>query len=161
MFGRERMKETKKEKRPPGRPSKKDGLDLRMIEVLYSLGLTDKQVGKVLDVGEGTILSWKKDKKFADALKKGKQVPDKEVEVSLYKRATGYSYSDVDIRVVGGRIVKTNIVKHCPPDPTSMIFWLKNRKREEWRDRQDLAVGGVDNQPLTFRVIYQDKKEPK
>lgn len=155
------MKETKKEKRPPGRPSKKDGLDLRMIEVLYSLGLTDKQVGKVLDVGEGTVISWKKDKKFADALKKGKQVPDKEVEVSLYKRATGYSYSDVDIRVVGGRIVKTAITKHCPPDPTSMIFWLKNRKREEWRDRQDLAVGGVDNQPLTFRVIYQDKKEPK
>jgi hypothetical protein len=158
------MKEIKKEikeKRPPGRPSKKDSLDLGMIERLYGLGLTDVQVGKVLDVGEGTILSWKKDKKFADALKKGKAVPDKEVEVSLFKRATGYSYPDIDIRVVGGRIVKTNIVKHCPPDPTSMIFWLKNRKREEWRDRQDLAVGGVDNQPLTFRVIYQDKKEPK
>lgn len=147
----------KKSKKPLGRPSKKNNLDLRMVEVLYSLGLTDSQVGKVFDVSEVTIHAWKKDQKFLEARRKGKEVPDKEVEVSLYKRATGYTYPDTDIRVISGRIIRTPITKHCPPDPTSMIFWLKNRKKEEWRDRQEVGLTEADGTPLTVKVLFTDK----
>ena len=29
-------------------------------------------------------------------------------------------------------------VEHVPPDTTACIFWLKNRRREDWRDRVDI-----------------------
>jgi hypothetical protein len=29
-------------------------------------------------------------------------------------------------------------VKHVAPDTTAQIFWLKNRRPEEWRDRQEI-----------------------
>ena len=32
-----------------------------------------------------------------------------------------------------------------PPDTTAAIFWLKNRRPDRWRDKQDIKLsGGVD-----------------
>ena len=31
---------------------------------------------------------------------------------------------------------RTKRVKHIPADTTAQIFWLKNRKRNVWRDKQ-------------------------
>jgi len=33
--------------------------------------------------------------------------------------------------------LRAPIVEHVPPDVTACIFWLKNRKRAEWRDKPD------------------------
>lgn len=143
-----------------GRPSKLTNLDLGMIEVLYSYGLTDAMIANALGVRENTIENWKKDEAFLAALKKGKEVSDQRVEKALYDRATGYDTVETDIRVVNGAIVKTDLIKHFPPDPTSMIFWLKNRKRDQWRDKQEVGLSGKDGEPLTFKVVFEKKKAP-
>jgi hypothetical protein len=141
------MSEAKKpknqEKKKNGRPSKKGTINLKTLCALYAEGKTDLQVAQILDISRRTLLYYKKDKKFLHAITKGKEEVDKEVEVSLFKRATGYEHEDVDIKVIRNQIVKTKIIKHYPPDATSMIFWLKNRKPEQWRDKQELEHSGT------------------
>ena len=69
---------------------------------------------------------------------------------SLYKRATGYTYDAVKIFMPAGAKapIYAPFVEHVPPDPTSMIFWLKNRDRENWRDKHDHEHTGKDGAPL-------------
>ena len=38
-----------------------------------------------------------------------------------------------------GKPIRVKTTKHYPPDPTSMIFYLKNRRPDRWRDKQELA----------------------
>ncbi|HPJ97016.1 MAG TPA: hypothetical protein PK022_06870 [Syntrophales bacterium] len=133
----------------PGTMSRKGVIDLSRLETLYSIGLIDAQVCKVLEITEQTLSLYKKDDKLFAAIKRGKQVADDRVERALYERATGYSHPDTDIRVVDGKIVTTEIIKHYPPDTTACIFWLKNRRRAEWRDKQEVEHSGN----LTVNVI--------
>ena len=71
-----------------------------------------------------------------------------EVSASLYQRALGYSHDDVDIKVVRGKIVKTKIRKHYPPDTTAAIFWLKNRQKHNWRDKQEHGFTDLDGKDI-------------
>ena len=58
----------------------------------------------------------------------------------MYARATGYSYKEIRTTKQGGK-TKTEIwERYSPPDVTAMIFWLKNRKPYEWRDRREHDV---------------------
>ena len=41
-----------------------------------------------------------------------------------------------------GDVTITPIIKHYPPDPVSMIFWLKNRCPKRWRDKIDKDING-------------------
>ena len=84
-----------------------------------------------------TLYTWKK--KFpilADTLKKGKDVVDRQVEKSLLQRALGYSYEETSEKYEGGVMTERKVTKkHVAPDTTAQIFWLKNRKPEQWRDK--------------------------
>ena len=75
------------------------------------------------------------------ALKKGKEIADYEVENALFKRAIGYTVKEeiVEIMPNGDEKIKT-IKKHIPGDVTAQIFWLKNRQRSKWRDKQDIEI---------------------
>lgn len=70
------------------------------------------------------------------ALKKGKEVVDRQVENALLKRALGYKYTETRTKTENGEITETiTIEKEVIPDVTAQIFWLKNRKPEAWRDK--------------------------
>ena len=102
-----------------------------------------------------TIKNWAaRYPEFLAARKTGKDLADENVERSLYHRAMGYEHDDVDIRVVEGQVVQTPIRKHYPPDATAMIFWLKNRKPKDWRDRQEHT--GADGKDLVPVLDPQD-----
>lgn len=108
-------------------------------EKLAKLGATDADLADAFGVSEHTINSWKKAHvEFSSALKRGKTLADAEVADRLFKRATGYSHPEVDIRVIEGEIVQTPLVKHYPPDTPAAIFWLKNRQRGKWRDKVEV-----------------------
>ena len=128
---------------PAGRPSKYKPEYAKQAEKLAKLGATDRELADFFEVVESTLNLWKiEHPEFSESLKLGKEIPDQRVERSLYQRALGYSHEEVDIRVVNNEIQMTPIIKHYPPDPTSAIFWLKNRKSDNWRDKQELEHSG-------------------
>lgn len=110
---------------------------------LCLLGHTDKQLAKFFDISERTLNKWKKEyPEFMQSIKEGKDIADAEIVESLYNRAKGITLKK-DVQVGNGKITLEN---QLPPDPTSMIFWLKNRQPEKWRDKQEHKVeheGGV------------------
>lgn len=157
-----------------GRPTK---LNVKMKERLkegYLLGLTDVQVCKIVDINESTLTKWKqKFPEFFMSIRDWKAQADKKVETSLYERACGYSHPDTKAQWVEtsvlegdqwikvGRWEYADLVKHYPPDSTSMIFWLKNRQPEKWRDVQKLehSVGDVDMVQVV-NALMKIEREP-
>jgi len=131
-------KAKKKAKRPGqgvggGRPSLKDSLNLDQVEVIASLGLIDEEIAVVLGIQKSTLNNWKKDPKFLDSLKRGKLKADFQVTKSLFNKATGKRV--VVEQTPKGPVEKTITVD---PDTSAIIFWLKNRRPDLWRDRQQI-----------------------
>ena len=111
-------------------------------------GLTDEQIADNIGISRSTLNSWKdKYSDISDTLKRGKEVVDIEVENALLKRALGYDYTEerVERSQDGGKksIKTVQTVKHIPPDTTAQIFWLKNRRPDRWRDKQQIEHSGT------------------
>ncbi|MGF2384042.1 helix-turn-helix domain-containing protein [Lentilactobacillus otakiensis] len=165
-------------------------------------GLTDEQIAHNIGIRRETLYDWEnKYSNISNALKKGKEVVDREVENSLFKRATGYvtvdhqyKVVDLDDNVLWARRNKAKNeykLKHpeatdeeikeyaydhvptrerielgqnertVPPDTTAAIFWLKNRKPNEWRDRKETQLSGsLDTNTRPLEQI-DDKKLDK
>lgn len=125
------------------RPSKYKPEFSTQAAKLCALGATDSQLADFFEVAVSTISLWKVEHpEFSEALKLAKDEADAKVEQSLYRRAMGYEHDETDIRVVDKEIVQTPIRKHYPPDTTACIFWLKNRKAAQWRDKVEQIVSG-------------------
>jgi hypothetical protein len=120
---------------------------------LALVGMTDAQMADFFEVAVSTFARWKRmHRTFSDALKRGKGSADAEVAKALYRKATGYSHKAVKIFLHEGKAVIVPYTEKYPPDSTACIFWLKNRQREQWRDRQ--ADGDTPGDPLeTARQI--------
>lgn len=104
-------------------------------------GLTDEQIAKNIGINRTTLYDWKKKEvNIADALKKGKEVIDFEVENALLKKALGYTITIKEEKLDKDGFVHT-LEKdvHIPPDTTAQIFWLKNRQVKKWRDKVEIA----------------------
>lgn len=117
-------------------------------------GLSDEQLAEKMGVGTSTFYRWKKEhREIWEALKEGKDVADRHVENALYKRACGFEHEEVTTErdEINGKMITKRVTKFYPPDPTSMIFWLKNRKPDEWRDKRETEVTGSGGGPLTIR----------
>lgn len=140
-----------------GRPTKFKEEYLGTARMLAKLGATNLEMAEALNVSLSTFNLWKvQHPEFSDAIKVGKDIADDRVAESLYQRAMGYSHPDTDIRVVDGAIIETPLMKHYPPDTTAAIFWLKNRRPEEWRDKQEIEHSG--NVSLTNRILEARKR---
>lgn len=111
---------------------------LLLLEGWARDGLTDEQLTEKMGVGTRTLYDWKERfPQISQALKRGKEVVDIQVENALLKRALGYEYTEERIEVSekdGRKVVQT--VKTVPPDTTAQIFWLKNRRPDKWREKQ-------------------------
>ena len=118
-------------------------------------GLTDKDIAKNLRIGVSTLREWKgRFPEIRDALKQGKDAADRVVENALYKSATGYTMKIrkpvkvklVDYDPTGKKIRETETWQaveeeiHVPAQVTAQIFWLKNRKPDQWREKNDLTL---------------------
>lgn len=117
-----------------------------MIEGWARDGLTDEQIASNIGIGTTTLYRWKEEhREIRESLKRGKAVVDRLVENALLKRALGYKYKETTRELITDKetghseLVVTKIVeKEVVPDTTAQIFWLKNRKPEEWRDKRDV-----------------------
>ena len=96
-------------------------------------GLIDEQIAHNMGITTKTLYEWKnKYGEISEALKKGKEVIDRQVENALLKRALGYAYDETTYE---NGVETKRVTKEVVPDTTAQIFWLKNRKPAEWRDK--------------------------
>jgi hypothetical protein len=89
-----------------------------------------------------------------ESIKKGKEQADAKVAESLFKRANGYTCPDVDIKVIDKEVVITKLKKHYPPDTIAAIFWLKNRQKDNWRDRTDITTNGKELPAASMPIMF-------
>ena len=113
---------------------------LTLLEGWARDGLTDAQIAGNIGINTSTLYDWKnKFPKISEALKKGKEVVDIQVENALLKRALGYEFQETRVEKSdkdGTKIIQ--ILKHIPADTTAQIFWLKNRRPDKWRDKPEI-----------------------
>lgn len=116
----------------------------RQAEKLCQLGATDIEVANFFGISDRTLYRWKiKYPELCQALKTGKEAADERVERSLYHKANGYTFESEKIFQFQGEVVRAKTTEHIPPDTVACIFWLKNRRKDLWRDVQKHEHGGV------------------
>jgi DNA-binding XRE family transcriptional regulator len=132
-----------------GRPSLFSETHQKIAFAMAKLGATDKQISVEIGITEQTFNNWKKEyPSFFESLKTAKQEADEKVEKALYKLATGYKYKAKKPMVVsmgqglGSEIEIAEYDEVVQPNTTACIFWLKNRKPAEWRDKQEIQHSG-------------------
>lgn len=146
-------KSTTNGKHAGGRPSKYNPETTADLAFKFALlGAKDEELAAFFDVDVSTISKWKKEKsEFSEALKRGKVKADADVTHSLYQRALGYEWDEAqpiklkEVIYENGKRVKeverveiVMVHKVVPPDPVSMIYWTKNRRPNDWRDKKEL-----------------------
>jgi transcriptional regulator with XRE-family HTH domain len=124
-----------------GQPSKFDDVDKEYWAFLIERGFTNREIAMRLGVEERTVYNWKKQHvEFFQSLKDWREFADSEVEASLYQRARGYKVKETKLFQDKDGIIEHEVIKSYPPDPTSCIFWLKNRKPDQWREKQENEI---------------------
>jgi hypothetical protein len=137
-----------------GRPTKYDpDVHPLMGWMLAIRGKTNKEIAAGLRISTGTLFTWTNlHEDFLSAIKSGKDVADAGVEQALYKRALGYDYDFTETThdPEKGDTIK-NGKKHVAGDVTAQIFWLCNRRKEDWRNVNKLEHSGPNGGPI--RVV--------
>ncbi|MFS0904140.1 hypothetical protein AB3N02_13885 [Priestia aryabhattai] len=136
---------------------------LLLVEGWARDGLIDEQIAGNMGISTSTFYEWKnKYSEFSDTLKKGKEVIDRQVESALLKRAMGYAFEEITEESIYNEKkqqyemkVTKRVTKQLAPDTTAQIFWLKNRKPAEWRDKQDINMTG----DLEINITLKDDEE--
>lgn len=104
-----------------GRPTKYDPALIETVRELALDGKTEDEIAAAIGICRTTLWNWKNQHpEFLNALNQWKDSADSKVETSLYEKALN-------------------------GDVTACIFWLKNRKPREWRDRQEISHDVTDD----------------
>lgn len=113
---------------------------LILLEGWARQGLTDEQIANNMGIGRTTLYEWRqKEPNIANALKKGKEVVDFEVENALLKSA-----------------IEGNV--------TAQIFWLKNRMSVHWRDKIEVNNSNheeINKQLLNIANLLNQPQKPR
>lgn len=143
-----------------GRPPAYKDVFAEQVVTLAKLGATDMEVADFFKVDVRTIYRWKHDHPaFCQALRVGKEEADERVERSLYLKAIGYEQDEVKIFMPAGADgpVYAPFRAKIAPDTTAAIFWLKNRRSQEWRDKTETEHSGN----VTVEEIRRTIVDPK
>lgn len=110
---------------------------------LCLLGATDAELAQYFGVAESTLNLWKKEHpEFSESMRAGKLGADGQVAGAMFKRAVGFTYLDNHVSVTNelGAVV-TPVEKVVHPDVQAGKFWLKNRRKDDWRENYGITDG--------------------
>ncbi len=132
------------------------------ILTMAKTGNTNKDICETLDISEDTFYTYcKKHPEFSETIKRAKVKADTKIVNALYKRAEGYEVVEEQIEyapAATGKEKKTKvksvkrIKKHIPGDVAAQFIWLKNRKSDEWKDKQETEI--TQDKPLDIKIRY-------
>lgn len=167
---------TKKPKKAPKKRGAKCKLDEKMktrLEFLYrNKGFTDAEACLVVNIDMSTLTKWKQRfPEFFKDLKDWKYEYDHRIVRSLSERAEGYKCPETKAQWVTdevedpdtgewhkvGRWETIELTKYYPPDFLSMAYWLNNRMREEWKQRQDMNINFSEPLIDIVRKLREEK----
>lgn len=114
-------------------------------------GATDAEIAEAFGITVRTLHRWKKQyPSLLESLTQGKDIADAKVKRCLYQRATGYDAKDVEQIITTDpatgrqRVEKTRVTtKHIAPDTMAIMYWLNNRTKGEFSQRQEVTLGGA------------------
>lgn len=139
-----------------GRPTKFRPEFVDEARKLCEAGAIDVEIARHFRVSVATLSTWKlKYPEFLAAIRVSKEVANTNVEDSLYRLAMGYTRTEVEHKVIAGKLVTIEIERYYPPNPTAQIFFLKNRKSSSWSDKQEVQHTGTVE--LTDRIMRARK----
>jgi len=148
----------------PGRDSLYDPLMNDMVRKLALLGLTDEEMAKFFGVSQQTFYNWQKEfPAFFESVQEGKIIADANVADSLYKRATG---EHVEIEKAyrnktTGEVELVKIKQYIPGESGAAMNWLKNRRKNDWRDKQEHELTGKDGGAIIVNTVKRVVVDPK
>jgi hypothetical protein len=117
-----------------GRPTKLNEQLIVDMEVLARIGLSDKAMAESVGLAPTTFIQWmKKNKEFSNRIKKAKNEGKSKLINSLYG--------------------------HGQKNWQSIAWLLERCFHSEFALNQKMELTGKDGGPLTFKVVYEDKKE--
>lgn len=131
-------------------------------EVAQKLGISytsmKKYVRLALD-GDGRYIA------LATPFTQGKDYADDEVVAALFRRATGYDYEERYYKKVKNKdtgeweeVLYRREEKHMPADPTSAMFWLTNRRPDNWKyKREDNIAIEVDSGVVMMPSVLEEE----
>jgi hypothetical protein len=104
------------------------------------LGATNDTLAERFEVCRRTIDNWIATiPEFSDAVRQGREVADSAVVSALFTRATGMEQKVTKVFCRRGQPVTANYTVQLPPDVRACIFWLRNRRPEQWRENRPLV----------------------
>lgn len=132
------------------------------IEKWLENGLSEAQIIKNIGIGKTAWESYKnKFPELRELIKKGRQTQITEVENSLFKSATGFAYhveEVVKVKIPGGgeEVQVVTVQKYQPAQVAAMIFFLKNKDRENWCDNPQMIK--LKKEELAQRIKESELK---
>lgn len=144
-----------------GRPTEYKPEFVEQASKLCALGATDDEMADFFGIHRATLYRWKLEyPEFCDAIKSAKEQADERVERSLYQKATGYDFVEeqaIKLRLEQYKeeVEVVEVRRHSPADTTAAIFWLKNRRKGEWRDKHEVEQRTTldASDPLTMLLM--------
>lgn len=140
-------------------------------------GLTDEQIADKIGISKTTFYDWvNRFADFANALKEGKAPVDIQVEDTLLKSGLGFIQTirkpvklKTEKQIAGkGKIIEERIEYvdeeiYIPPQVVALIFWLKNRRPDKWREKpvavEERAASPIDKITEEIFRLQQQERE--
>jgi len=142
-----------------------DGLDL--IRSWSRDTFTKSEIANRMGVSPSTLNEWcEKYEEIDEAIRTTKEIVDYQVENALLKAALGYKTKEIKVtvgkKVINGETVellKETTTKEVAPNVNAAIFWLNNRKFDEWKRNRDKIVEiDPDDNQVTITINRGAKK---
>ncbi len=120
---------------------------LQQVSMLSMLGATNEQIAIFFGKDMQTIDRWmSRYPEFREARQRGGMEADMKVAASVYMRATGFHYTEEELKYVNKEWLLFKVRKYSVPDTSAQQFWLKNRQRNNWADLRKVEHGGTVTQ---------------
>lgn len=115
---------------------------LEKLRAWAAAGLTNEDIAANCGINRCTLRVWEKEyPTIAAALNEGRECADERVESCLHKRAVGCTVKDIRVEYeCGVEVKRIETIREVAPDVTAQIFWLKNRRPDRWRDKQQVEA---------------------
>jgi hypothetical protein len=130
-----------------GRPTAYKPENAEIARQSCMMGATNDTLAQRFEVCRRTIDSWIATiPEFSDAVRRGREFANETVVSALFARATGMEQRMTKVFCHRGEPVTADYTVHLPPDVRACIFWLRNRRPEQWRESRPVVTEEKDEQ---------------